>query len=105
MITISTERDFNRDKQELTRLLNEIGLPGPSEEEWEIYLGAPIASDKKVYKTFLERKYLSMKKKLSNWKGLNGLTAHGRTIVANFLIFSQLRYWAQLMVIPEKIMK
>ena len=45
-----------------------------------------------------------MKKKLSRWKGLNGLTAHGRTIVANFLIFSQLRYWAQLMVIPEKIM-
>ena len=100
-----TVRDFNRDKQELTRLLNEIGLPGPSEEEWEIYLGAPIASDKKVYKTFLEKKYLSMKKKLSQWKGLNGLTAHGRTIVANFLIFSQLRYWAQLMVIPEKIMK
>ena len=51
-----TVRDFNRDKQELTRLLNEIGLPGPSEEEWEIYLGAPIASDKKVYKTFLEKK-------------------------------------------------
>ena len=50
-------------------------------------------------------KNLSMKKKLSRWKGLNGLTAHGRTIVANFLIFSQLRYWAQLMVIPEKIMR
>ena len=48
---------------------------------------------------------MSMKKKLSKWKGLNGLTAHGRTIVANFLIFSQLRYWAQLMVIPEKIMR
>ena len=47
-----------------------------------------------------------MKKKLSKWKGLNGLsTAHGRTIVANFLIFSQLRYRAQLMVIPDKIMK
>ena len=84
-----TVRDFQRDKLELTRLLNEIGLPGPSEEEWEIYLGAPIASNKKVYKTFLEKKYMSMKKKLSRWKGLNGLTAHGRTIVANFLIFSQ----------------
>ena len=59
----------------------------------------------KVYKTFLEKEYLSTKKKLSRWKGLNGLTAHGRTIVANFLIFSQLRYWAQLMVILEKIMK
>ena len=45
-------RDFQRDKQELTRQLNELGLPGPSEEEWEIYLGAPIASDKKAYNCF-----------------------------------------------------
>ena len=46
-----------------------------------------------------------MKKKLANWRGLDGLTINGRTMVANSLIFSQLRYWAQLMMIPEKIMR
>ena len=95
-------REAERDEEALTRKLAELHLPGVSKEEWEIYLGAPIAANKSVYKTFLEQKYVSMKKKLSNWKGLSALTAHGRAMVANSLIYSQLRYWAQLMVVPDK---
>ena len=75
-------REAHGNKHEVTRKLRELGLPGPSEEEWDMYLGSPIASDKKVYKAFLEQKCLSMKKKLANWKGLSGLTIHGRTMVA-----------------------
>jgi len=33
-------------------LLRELDLPKPSEEPYEIYLGAPVASDKSIYKEF-----------------------------------------------------
>ena len=35
-------------------LLRELDLPNPSEEPYEIYLGAPVASDKSIYKEFLK---------------------------------------------------
>ena len=70
----------------------------------EIYLGAPIASDKQVYKDFLHEKYMKMKKKLAGWKGLSTLTQTGRAMIANSMIYSMLRYWTQFLIIPEKIM-
>ena len=85
-------------------LLTTLGLPGISEERWEIYLGAPIASDKQVYKDFLHEKYMKMKKKISGWKGLSAMTQVGRTMIANSMIYSMLRYWAQFLTIPGKIM-
>ena len=30
-------------------ILQELNLPKPSEEPYEIYLGAPVASDKSIY--------------------------------------------------------
>ena len=86
-----------------TRMLEELGLPGPSTERWEIYLGAPIASDVTAYKEFLEHKYRKIKQKMAGWKGLRGHTAHGRTMIANSLIFSQMRYWVQLLHVPKEI--
>ena len=46
------------------------GYDGIVREQQNILRRTDIASDKKVYKTFLEknRNYMSMKKKLSRWK-------------------------------------
>ena len=85
-------------------LLRELDLPKPSEEPYEIYLGAPVASDKSIYKEFLKEKYRATKSKMASWK-LNQYTQKGRAMIANTLVSSRLRYWAQFMLIPRSINK
>ena len=46
-------------------LLRELDLPKPSEEPYEIYLGAPVASDKSIYKEFIKEKYRTTKRKMA----------------------------------------
>ena len=87
-------------------LLRELDLPKPSEESYEIYLGAQVASDKSIYKEFLKEKYKyrATKSKMASWK-LNQYTQKGRAMIANTLVSSRLRYWAQFMLLPRSINK
>ena len=86
-------------------LLRELDLPKPSEEPYEIYLGAPVASDtSNIYKEFLKEKYRATKSKTASWK-LNRNTQKGRAMIANTLVSSRLRYWTQRMPIPRSINK
>ena len=67
-------------------LLRELDLPKPSEEPYEIYLGAPVASDtSNIYKEFLKEKYRATKSKMASWK-LNQYTQKGRAMIANTLV-------------------
>ena len=57
-----------RRKEVPETLLRELKLPNPSEEPYEIYLGAPIGSDKTKYVEFIESKYRSIKSKLASYR-------------------------------------
>ena len=94
-----------RRKEVPETLLRELKLPNPSEEPYEIYLGAPIGSDKTKYAEFIESKYRSIKSKLASYRNLQDYTHKGRAMIANTLISSRLRYWAQIMPIPKRINK
>ena len=53
---------------------------------------------------FFEAKYLKCKTLLANWLSLQNVTALGRAMLANSLVYSRFRYWAQSMTIPSDIM-
>ena len=93
-----------RQKEIPEELLRELDLPKPSEEPYEIYLGAPVASDKSIYKEFLKEKYRATKSKMASWK-LNQYTQKGRAMIANTLVSSRFRYWAQFVLILRSINK
>jgi len=63
-----------------------------------------LASDKSIYKEFLKEKYRATKSKTASWK-LNRNTQKGRAMLANTLVSSRLRYWAQFMLRPRSINK
>ena len=63
-----------------------------------------MASDKSIYKEFITEKYRATKSKMASWK-LSHYTQKGRTMIANTLVSSRLRYWAQFMLIPRSINK
>ena len=63
-----------------------------------------MASDKSIYTEFLKEKYRATKSKMASWK-LNQYTQKGRAMIANTLVSSRLRYWAQFMLIPRSINK
>ena len=79
-----------------TLILRELKLPNPSEEPYEIYLGAPIGSDKTRYVEFIESKYRSIESKLAFYRNLQDYTHKGRAMIANELISSRLRYGHKL---------
>ena len=84
-------------------MLEDLGLNGASKEPYEIYLGVPVASDRSVYRSFLGHKYRKIKTKLASWTSMGCLTHKGRAMVADTLIYSRMRYWAQCMAIPDEI--
>ena len=62
-------------------ILRELKLPNPNEEPYEIYLGAPIGSDKSRYVEFIESKYRSIKSKLASYRNTQDYTHKGRAII------------------------
>ena len=78
-----------RRKEVPETLLRELKLPNPSEEPYEIYLGAPIGSDKTRYVEFIESKYRSIESKLAFYRNLQDYTHKGRAMIANKLISSR----------------
>ena len=55
-------------------------------------------------KAFWEAKYFKVKRIVAAWKDHPMLSAFGKSMLANAMIYSRFRYWAQAMVIPEEIM-
>ena len=53
-----------RRKTPRKEMLDELGLKGASSDPYEIYLGVPVASDKRAYKMFIEHKYRRLKAKI-----------------------------------------
>ena len=49
--------EYRRKKEIPEELLQKLDLPKPSEEPYEIYLGALVASDKSIYREFIKEKY------------------------------------------------
>ena len=86
-------------------LLESLHLGEPNTTTYEIYLGAPVASDREQYKEFIENKYRRIKVKITSWKAIQRLTHKGRAMIADTLIYSRLRYWAQCMAIPDNVHK
>eukprot|EP00962_Isochrysis_galbana_P018993 scaffold5515_cov148-Isochrysis_galbana.AAC.3 len=44
--------------------------------------------------------YIKIKSAIAAWRDLTRLTQHGRVMLANFMIYSRPRYWAQAMLPP-----
>ena len=84
-------------------LLEMLDMGEPNTDTYEIYLGVPVASDRKRYKEFIEHKYRKIKAKIASWKPIQGLTHKGRAMIADSLVYSRLRYWAQCMHIPDNV--
>ena len=80
-----------RRKTPRKEMLDELGLKGASSDPYEIYLGVPVASDKRAYKMFLEHKYRKIKAKIAAWTTMGSLTHKGRAMVADTLIYSRMR--------------
>ena len=68
-----------------------------------ISLGIPIGVDFDP-REFFRAKYFKCKSLLANWLSLAHVTPFGRAMLANSLVFSRFRYWAQSMAIPSEIM-
>ena len=81
----------------------ELDIPGASEEPYEIYLGVPVAADRSAYAQFPTHKYRRIKVKLTQWTSIRTLTHKGRAMIADSLVYSRMRYWAQCMAIPPRI--
>jgi hypothetical protein len=92
-----------RNKPPPEGLLESLHLGEPNNTSYEIYLGAPVASDRDQYKEFIENKYRRIKVKITSWKAIQRLTHKGRAMIADTLIYSRLRYWAQCMSIPDNV--
>ena len=84
-------------------LLEALEMGEPNTDTYEIYLGVPVASNRKRYNEFIEHKYRKIKAKLASWKLIQGLTHKGRAMIADSLVYSRLRYWAQCMHIPDNV--
>ena len=70
-------------------------------DEYIIILGIPLGESGN-YNLFFEEKYFKCKTLLAHWN-LSNLTIFGRAAIANSLIFSRFRYYAQSMTIPNYI--
>ena len=65
-------------------------------------LGVPIGNQHNPT-DFLMTKYAKMKSLISKWKRTHTLTVFGRSMLANSMIYSRLRYWTECMIIPKHI--
>ena len=74
------------------------------EGDWIISLGVPTGN---VFNEleFWRQKYRKCKALLAGWKDLNHITPWGRAMLANTMILSRFRYWAQVMHVPTEIMQ
>eukprot|EP00962_Isochrysis_galbana_P007774 scaffold2109_cov123-Isochrysis_galbana.AAC.6 len=50
--------------------------------------------------SFWDDLYIKIKSAIAAWRDLTRLTQHGRVMLANFMIYSRPRYWAQAMLPP-----
>ena len=53
-------------------LLEALEMGEPNTDTYEIYLGVPVASNRKRYNEFIEHKYRKIKAKLASWKLIIG---------------------------------
>ena len=74
------------------------------EGEWIISLGVPIGNNFNELE-FWRQKYRKCKALLAGWKDLNHVTPWGRAMLANNMVLSRFRYWAQVMHVPTEIMQ
>ena len=65
-------------------------------------LGAPIGNNFDV-RAFWMTKYYKCKSIFSNWWDLHRRTVYGRAMLANTMIYSRFRYWAQALHMPTEI--
>ena len=72
------------------------------EGEWIISLGVPIGN-KFDEREFWRQKYRKCKALMKAWKDMNFITPWGRAMLANNMVLSRFRYWAQTMHIPSEI--
>ena len=63
-------------------------------DQYTTILGIPFGEDFDEQE-FLEQKYMKMKALISAWKDHARLTAFGKSMLANSMIFSRFRYYAQ----------
>ena len=68
--------------------------------EYMKILGIPFGEDFDDQE-FLEKKYSDMKRLVSAWKDHGKVTAFGRSMLANSMIFSRFRYYAQSMRLSD----
>jgi exonuclease III len=68
--------------------------------EYTKILGVPFWSTGEN-DTFWEGLYLKIKRRIANWRQLSNLSIIGRATLANFLIYSVPRYWAQTLAAPK----
>ena len=66
-------------------------------------LGIPFGEDFDDQE-FLEKKYSDMKRLIAAWKDHGKVTAFGRAMLANSMIFSRFRYYAQSMRLSDALM-
>ena len=78
------------------------GIAWCPEGSYIISLGIPIGNNFDERSFWLE-KYYKCKRLLAGWHELSALTIYGRALLANSMIFSRFRYWAQCMHMPTDI--
>ena len=111
----ATGQKINKNKTEglrLGRLRNRTD--GPAWVKWcpkdsyVISLGVPFGSELEGSPQELEfwkKIYFKTKALMARWGTLFRLTLRGRVMLANSMVYSRFRYWAQTMVIPDVINK
>ena len=78
------------------------GIEWCREGSYIISLGAPIGNGFDV-RAFWLTKYYKCKSILSNWWSLYRYTVYGKAMLANSMIYSRFRYWAQTLHMPDDI--
>ena len=78
------------------------GIEWCREGSYIISLGAPIGNGFDV-RAFWLTKYYKCKSILSNWWSLYRYTVYGKAMLANAMIYSRFRYWAQTLHMPTDI--
>ena len=69
-----------------------------------ISLGVPFGNEVD-YTAFWMSKYHKMKMRISAWRSVRCRTAKGRVLLSKMFIWSRFRYWAQSMMMPQKVIK
>jgi len=82
-------------------LLKATTINFPKVGEYVRLLGIPFWEDGKYdVDRFFEALYLKCKVKIAAWRDHALLTLFGKSMLANSMVFSRFRYWAQVMPLP-----